>query len=269
MTWPRDLEFCILDFETTGLYPQFGDRIVEYAFLVVKNGHIIDRGEGLVNPNRPMNPGASNANGITDEMLRGKPRFDQIGGSLWHAIKNRVFVAHNARFDLNCFAHECKKVGWKQPDFQAIDSLKLSRSLWTGQANNKLETLANLVGHSWSGEAHRAMADVEALFTIMDRLFSQFPNKLNSLDALIRIGGIEKTNTESLPSHNMSRIAQILRQNKGNPVYINYASKASGNSSRTITPNEVFINNNVEFVDAYCHKRLENRTFRVDRIGGI
>ena len=36
MAWPRDLEFCILDFETTGLYPQFGDRIVEYAFVVVK-----------------------------------------------------------------------------------------------------------------------------------------------------------------------------------------------------------------------------------------
>jgi DNA polymerase III subunit epsilon len=269
MTWPMNLEFCILDFETTGLFPQFGDRIVEYAFLVVKNGQIIDRGEGLVNPNRPMDPGATNANGITDEMLRGKPRFDQVGSGLWHAIKNRVFVAHNARFDLNCFAHECKKVGWKQPDFQAIDSLKLSRSLWTGQINNKLETLANMVGHSWSGDAHRAMADVEALFTIMNSLFSQFPNKLNSLDALLRIGGIDKTNTDPLPSQNMSRAAQILLQNIGSPIDINYASKSSGNSTRTITPGEVFVNNNVEFVDAYCHKRMENRTFRIDRISNL
>ena len=269
MTWPRDLEFCILDFETTGLFPQFSDRIVEYAYLVVKNGQIIGRGEELVNPNRPMDPGASNANGITDEMLIGKPRFDQVGGSLWHAINNRVFVAHNARFDLNCLAHECKKVPWNQPDFHAVDSLKLSRSLWAGQPNNKLETLANMVGHTWSGDAHRAMADVEALFTIMDRLFTQFPNKLNSLNAILAIGGIEKTNTDPLPPQNMSRTAQILLQQTGNSLQINYDSKSSGSALRTITPREVFVNNNIEFVDAYCHKRMTNRTFRIDRISGI
>jgi DNA polymerase-3 subunit epsilon len=269
MTWPKDLEFCILDFETTGLFPQFSDRIVEYAYLIVKNGQIIDRGEELVNPNRPMDPGASNANGITDEMLIGKPRFDQVGGSLWHAINNRVFVAHNARFDLNCLAHECKKVTWNQPNFHAVDSLKLSRSLWAGQPNNKLETLANMVGHTWSGDAHRAMADVEALFTVMDRLFTQFPNKLNSLNSILAIGGIEKTNTDPLPPQNMSRTAQILLQQKGNPLQINYESKSSGSSLRTITPIEVFVNNNVEFVDAYCHKRMTNRTFRIDRISGI
>jgi len=263
------LEFCILDFETTGLYPQFGDRIVEYAYLVVKNGQIIDRGEGLVNPNRPMNPGATNANGITDEMLRGKPRFDQVGGGLWHAIKNRVLVAHNARFDLNCFAHECKKVGWKQPDFQAIDSLKLSRSLLTGQPNNQLKTLANMVGHSWSGDAHRAMADVEALFTIMDYLFSQFTNKLNSINEILILGGIDKTNADLQPLHDMSRTAQILLQNKGNPIQIIYNSKSSGTATRTITPVELSMNNNIEFVDAYCHKRMTNRMFRVDRISGI
>ena len=269
MHWPRDVEFCILDFETTGLMPQFGDRIVEYAYLIVKNGQIIERGEELVNPNRPMNPGATSANGITDEMLRGKPRFDQVGGELWHAINNRVVLAHNARFDLNCLAYECKKIGWPQPDFQAIDSLKLSRSLWTGQPNNKLETLAKLVGHTWSGNSHRAMADVEALFTVMDRMFSQFPSRLNSLNAIVNLGGVEKTSTDILPTHNMSRTAQILIQNRGNPMQIQYNSKSSGYASRTITPIEVFVNNNVEFVEAYCHKRLTNRTFRVDRIYSV
>ena len=72
MTWPVDTEFCIVDFETTGLFPFHGDRVVEFAYIVVKNGLIIERGEELINPLRRMSPEASAANNISDEMLENK-----------------------------------------------------------------------------------------------------------------------------------------------------------------------------------------------------
>ena len=264
--WPRGVEFCILDFETTGLYPQFSDRVVEYAFMVIRDGVVIDQHSSLINPNRPMNEGASRANGITDDMLAEKPRFDQIGGRLWHAVNGRVLIAHNARFDLNCLAHECKKVGWEQPQFRAVDSLKLARSFWSGQSNNKLETLAALCGHRWSGDAHRAMADVEALVTVVDCLCRQFPEKLGHLNGLLAAGEVLPTVVQSLGQIALSETGKLLNNSIGTAIQIHYDSKASGMSRRTVTPSEIFVNNDIEFLDAYCHKRMENRTFRVSRI---
>ena len=264
--WPRGVEFCIVDFETTGLFPQHSDRVVEYAFVVVRDGHIIDQHSALINPTRPMSEGASRANGITDDMLAGQPRFDKAGSRLWHAVNDRVLVAHNARFDLNCLAHECKKVGWAQPQFRAVDSLKLARSLWSGQVNNKLETLAALCGHRWSGDAHRAMADVEALFTVMDRLCRQFPENLGTLGGLLRTGEVQPTIVQSVEQVALSGTAKLLNRNRGTPIQIQYESKASGLSRRTVTPVEIFVDNGMEFLTAYCHRRLENRTFRVSRI---
>lgn len=266
MSWPNNLEFCIVDFETTGLYVQYGDRVVEYAYIVVKNGHIIERGESLVNPNRLMNPEATAKNRITDDMLIGKPPFNQVGGELWNAINGRIFVAHNARFDLSCLAYECRKVGWKQPDFNAIDSIKLSRHFWTGQSSYNLETLANLVGHKWSGEAHRAMADVKALFSVMNVLFHQFPSRLNSLNEILNIGGIEKTEVKVLSKVNMSKKAQILQQNIGMAINIQYQSNSTGLTNRLITPRDLFANNDAEFVSATCHNSMTIKTFRLDRM---
>ena len=264
--WPPNVEFCILDFETTGLFPQYSDRVVEYAYVIVRNGEIIDHHSCLINPNRSMSEGASNANGITDDMLAGQPGFDEAGQSLWNAVNGRVLIAHNARFDLNCLAHECNKVGWEQPQFYAVDSLKLARALWSGQANNKLETLASLVGHQWSGDAHRAMADVEALYTVMDRLCQQFPSKMSTLNSMLSIGGIEPTLIQSITQTQLSQTAETLLSRKGQQVRINYESHSSGTSIRTITPVEIFVDNNIEFVVAYCHRRMENRTFRVSRL---
>ena len=264
--WPRGVEFCIVDFETTGLFPQHSDRVVEYAFMVVRDGHIIDQHSALINPTRPMSEGASRANGITDDMLAGQPRFDKAGSRLWHAVNERVFVAHNARFDLNCLAHECKKVGWAQPQFRAVDSLKLARSLWRGQVNNKLETLAALCGHRWSGDAHRAMADVEALFTVMDRLFRQFPENLGTLNGLLRTGEVQPTVVQSVDQVSLSDTAILINRNLGKSIQIQYESKSSGLGRRTVTPVEIFVDSNMEFLTAYCHKRLENRTFRISRI---
>ncbi len=46
-------EYAIVDFETTGLFPGRGDRIVEVAVLRVgPNGEITDEFSSLVNPSR-------------------------------------------------------------------------------------------------------------------------------------------------------------------------------------------------------------------------
>ena len=269
MSWPANLEFCIVDFETTGLFPQLVDKIVEYAFMVVKNGEITDRGEGLINPLRPMNPKATRANGITDEMLHGKKRFTEIGNTLWHAINNRVFIAHNANFDLKFLAHECKNAGWEQPDFRAVDSLEIARKYWKDCPNHQLGTLAGLAGHIWTGNSHRAMADVEALFTVMDYLFINFPELSYSPDNLFKYGEIKKISVDDEITNNHSEMGQQLLQHKGEKIEINYQSNSSGKSNRYITPLDIFFSGKNEFLDAFCHNNNEKRTFRINRISSI
>lgn len=268
VTWPVDTEFCIVDFETTGLFPFHGDRVVEYAYIIVKNGLIIERGEELINPLRRMSPEASAANNISDEMLEKKPHFVEVGRRLWEAIDNRILIAHNANFDVKFFANECMVVGWTLPNYITIDSLKLSRTLWPHSSNHKLETLAEKAGHQWSGDSHRAMADVEALFTVLTIFFSEFGNRIDTKEKLFHLAGIDKI---KMPNSNKpnSKNALELIQKLGKSIEIIYTSRSSGKSTRKITPERVFFSGKSEFLDAFCHKNNEIRTFNIGRINEI
>ena len=44
----KQAEYVVFDVETTGLFPQRGDRIVEIAFVRVKNWEIVDSFESLI-----------------------------------------------------------------------------------------------------------------------------------------------------------------------------------------------------------------------------
>ena len=57
--------FAVFDVETTGLNPTYGHRICEVACLRVRGGVALDCFESLVDPRRPISPGAFSVNGIT------------------------------------------------------------------------------------------------------------------------------------------------------------------------------------------------------------
>ena len=40
----------VLDFETTGLSPEYGDRAIEIGAVLVEHGVIVDRFQKLMNP---------------------------------------------------------------------------------------------------------------------------------------------------------------------------------------------------------------------------
>lgn len=40
----------VLDFETTGLSPQYGDRAIEIGAVLIEDNQIVDRFQGLMNP---------------------------------------------------------------------------------------------------------------------------------------------------------------------------------------------------------------------------
>lgn len=69
-----DTTFAVFDVETTGLSPAYGHRVCEVACLRVRDGVELGRFESLVDPGRPISPGAYRVNRIEAEMLAGAPR---------------------------------------------------------------------------------------------------------------------------------------------------------------------------------------------------
>jgi hypothetical protein len=66
------------------------------------------RGDGLAwrislehadDPQQPIPPFIQHLTGITCEMVRGAPTFDEIARELFERLDGKLFVAHNASFD--------------------------------------------------------------------------------------------------------------------------------------------------------------------------
>ena len=63
----------ILDFETTGLSPDMGDRAIEIGAVCIENGEVIDHFQELMNPGQYIDSFIEGYTGITNEMLADAP----------------------------------------------------------------------------------------------------------------------------------------------------------------------------------------------------
>jgi DNA polymerase III epsilon subunit-like protein len=91
-------EVVILDFETTGLSSDY-DRTIEVGALLVRNHTIIDEFVELMNPGFAVPSFITSFTGISNAMLKGKPKPEIIMPKLLDFIGKRPIVAHNASFD--------------------------------------------------------------------------------------------------------------------------------------------------------------------------
>lgn len=64
--------WLVVDTETTGLEDP---AIVELGAVIMCEGEVLDFRSGIFNPGKPIHPEAAKVHGITDEMVRGRPRI--------------------------------------------------------------------------------------------------------------------------------------------------------------------------------------------------
>ncbi|MFM8778674.1 MAG: exonuclease domain-containing protein, partial [Acidimicrobiaceae bacterium] len=95
----RDVEFCVLDLETTGGSSEF-EAITEIGAVKYRGGEEVGRLATLVITLRAIPPCITVLTGITDSMVAGAPTIDETLGPLLEFIGDSVLVAHNARFDV-------------------------------------------------------------------------------------------------------------------------------------------------------------------------
>jgi DNA polymerase III epsilon subunit family exonuclease len=252
----RTLAF--LDTETTGLSPWFGDRICEIAILRCQGDAILDTFESLVNPQRPISPGAARVNGLTGLDLVDAPLFAEIAPQVKLWLEDALIVCHNAPFDLGFVSCEFNRLGQSLAPVEVIDTLLLAREHFSF-ASNGLQAIADVLNIERS-EAHRALADVLTTRAVLEH----FLIKLKHLppDQLISIYSppLAEPAVPDLPPQLEEAFASKKR------LFIRYVDQKGYETERWITPRQVFTQKDYIYVAAHCHLRDEDRSFRLDRI---
>lgn len=155
----------VLDTETTGLDPKGGDRLVEIGGIELLNGIPTGRiYHQYINPDRTMPMEAFRVHGISDEMLRDKPRFHEVAEGFRTFVDDAVLVIHNADFDIGFLNMELGRCGLPaiEPD-KVIDSLKLARRKHPAGPNS-LDALCSRYRIDNSARTkHGALLDAELL----------------------------------------------------------------------------------------------------------
>ena len=191
----------VLDFETTGLYPANGDRVIEIGAVLLRDQIIVDRFQSLVNPGFLVNREIESITGISNAMLDGAPSASVVMEQFLKFISAYPLIAHNASFDRSFLEAELGHTGKKRPlNFGC--TLQIARRLYPDVINYKLETLVRYKGIPVNSEFHRALADAEMaaqlLIKIIDDLKSQFDFEHISFDLMKKIGKMNKDNAVDL-----------------------------------------------------------------------
>ena len=160
---------AIIDFETTGISPNMGDRATEVAIVMLEDGQVVDRFQSLMNAGVRVNGFITQLTGITNEMVQAAPPAEQVMREAARFVGGRPMVAHNAAFDKKFWQAELARCGQDGAHPFAC-TLLLSRRLYPQAPNHKLGTLAALHHLPSSGRAHRALADAEMAAHLLSQM---------------------------------------------------------------------------------------------------
>lgn len=151
------MRFIAFDLETTGTLPGV-DRIVEIGAVRFIGNEVDAVYSTLVDPLIPISPGASAVNGITDDMVQGKPKIEELLASFTEFCADDVLIAHNAAFDTQFLTADYKRFEIRTPSGVILDSYPMAKKVYPGLANYKLSTLVQHLQIDAAG-FHRAEAD--------------------------------------------------------------------------------------------------------------
>lgn len=145
----------VVDVETTGFSND--DRVIEVAVVTLdRDGRTVDEFETLIDPGR--GPGPTRVHRITDDMLRGAPRFDEVVAHLAARLDGNVFCAHNVPFDRRMLDNEFARCRVDVDWGTGVDTLRLTGA--------KLSVACSEAGITIP-QAHRALHDARATASLL------------------------------------------------------------------------------------------------------
>lgn len=253
--------FAFLDIETTGLSPWFGDRICQIAVVLTEGKRIKQTFDLLINPDRSLSPAAFHANRLDENKLQLAPRFPIIANQIELALNDAIVVCHNAKFDIQFLDNEYRKLNRHIEIPNLIDTLIVARDFYQ-LSSYRLSELAKAFTLSTNLQGSPALADAITLKNLFFAMMDSLKPINKSLDDFIGI-----YNSPAWPQEGIylpTQLSEALQS--GNKIFIQYADKDGEISERWVTPKDVLGLADYIYLQAYCHTRQADRTFRLDRI---
>jgi DNA polymerase-3 subunit epsilon len=150
----------VLDFETTGLSPDMGDRAIEIGAVRLEKGLVVERFQALMNPGKRISGFIENYTGITNRMLSQAAPCDEVMEQFVNFMGGNNLVAHNASFDKRFLDAELARIS-RTYSGQFACSLLIARRIYQQAPNHKLGSLINYKNIPSEGDFHRALFDSE------------------------------------------------------------------------------------------------------------
>ncbi len=165
----EDCAFAVVDVETTGMRAAGPDRITDIAVVVLHGNRRELVFESLVNPGIPIPTRIQGLTGITDAMVADAPPFDVVADQVLAALANRVFVAHNARFDWGFVTAEVRRARDLALAASRVCTVRLARRLLPELESKSLDSLS-LYFALENPARHRAAGDAFVTAQLLERL---------------------------------------------------------------------------------------------------
>jgi DNA polymerase-3 subunit epsilon len=150
----------VLDFETTGMSPDRGDRTIEVGAVRLEAGQVTGRFQSLMNPGIRINAFIESFTGISNHMVCDAPCCESVMREFSAFIDGFDLVAHNASFDRRFLDAEFSRIGHDYSGRFAC-SMLAARRVYPDAPNHKLGTLVEYRDIPTDGTFHRALADAE------------------------------------------------------------------------------------------------------------
>jgi DNA polymerase-3 subunit epsilon len=168
-----DRPIAFFDLETTGTSVK-NDRIIEICIIKIypdgKEEKILER----VNPEIPIEAGASEVHGIYDEDVKDKPTFRELARKFYDFFLGTDIGGYNIRnFDLPLITKEFERVGMKSPfdiDTKIIDPMRIFHKI----EKRDLATAYRFYCEKSLDNAHSAEADIKATIEVLQNQVEKY-----------------------------------------------------------------------------------------------
>ncbi len=262
--------FIAFDTETTGLWAP-ANRLVELAGVKFQLGKDrIDTFQSLINPERPIPEEVIGIHGITDELVADAPLVKPVLERFIEFCEDdSILIAHNALFDISFISCELERVGLKFGGNLILDTVDIFHRLYPGRMSYSLLSLVSQF-HIAQTQEHRALEDAQLVRRLFIKACERFEiienvDDLTSFFTACTMADWPGEDRE-LPSE-FGELNRALKQNLR--VEINYQSESQSVNTRVIRPKQVYVLGSRFYINAFCERTREERTFRLDRIEGF
>ena len=175
LTFNLEKDLVFFDIESTGLNV-LKDRILQIALIKYsKNTSEPKELFMLINPGVPIGDDAFAVHGISNEMVRNKPTFAQVGKDIFDFIGNADLAGYNSdRFDVPMLMEEFHRIGIEL-DISKRKLIDIQKIFYKMEPRT-LKAAYRLYCGGDLNDAHDALADAKATVEVFKGQIKKYEN---------------------------------------------------------------------------------------------